>query len=256
MQRNTQFDSGGKCWRQRGNKGDWDRESEDKDFALVPKGDEKGGVLYLLLPQVPKLATAGNISSLLGPLSVSHTGHSPPQWMELGHSQIQTVPYMSVFYIKTCEHTVSACGRHVFNVQFFGWCVPSFFFPLVCLTPAIRAHIPGLAISDLGAKAGSEGLKCWDCSPCTTRLFSASYAARHFQTVPHSSELNSRTGCICIYRHVHRDVDINLQSICTAMWWGHYGFAFFAKLWLISIGGFLFTELVSFNAHLSSLFSL
>lgn len=109
--------------------------------------------------------------------------------------------------------------------------------PLVCLTPAIRAHIPGQAISDLGAKAGSEGLKCWDCSPCTTRLFSASYAARHFQTVPHSSELNSPTGCICICQHVHRDIDIILQSACTGMWWGHYGFAFLTKLWCINTGG-------------------
>lgn len=54
--------------------------------------------------------------------------------------------------------------------------------PWCCLPPATGGHIPGLAISDVGAKAGSEGLKRRDCSPCTTRLFSGSCAARRFQT--------------------------------------------------------------------------
>lgn len=95
----------------------------------------------------------------------------------------------------------------------------------VCLPPAIGGHIPGLAISDVGAKAGSEGLKCWDCSPCTTRLFSARCAARHFQTVPHSSELNSLTGCICVCQHVHRGTDIILDHACVRMWSAHHEFA-------------------------------
>lgn len=32
-----------------------------------------GGAMHLPLPQVPELAITGNISSLLGPLMVSHT---------------------------------------------------------------------------------------------------------------------------------------------------------------------------------------
>lgn len=61
-----------------------------------------------------------------------------------------------------------------------------------------------------------------DCSPCTTRLFSTSYAARHFQTVPHSSELNSLAGCI--WQHVLRRTDIILDEICLRMQSGHNQF--------------------------------
>lgn len=78
------------------------------------------------------------------------------------------------------------------------------------------AHIPGQAISDLGAKAGSEGLKRRDCSPCTTRLFSASYAARHFQTVPHSSQLNSLTDGVS--QRVHGLMDIVFHETCVTVW--------------------------------------
>lgn len=77
-----------------------------------------------------------------------------------------------------------------------------FFSGLFC--PGNGTCIPGLAISDLGAKAGSEGLKRWDCSPCTTCLFSASYEARPFQTVPHSSELNRLRLCLPACAQGHR----------------------------------------------------
>lgn len=79
------------------------------------------------------------------------------------------------------------------------------------LPPAIRGHIPGRAISDVGAKAGSQGLKRSDCSPCTTCLFSA---ARHFQTVPHFSKLISLKGCVCVWHYVQRDTDVILGHAC------------------------------------------
>lgn len=42
-----------------------------------PPRPGKGGAMHLPLPHVPELAITGNISSLLGPLLVSHTALSP-----------------------------------------------------------------------------------------------------------------------------------------------------------------------------------
>lgn len=100
------------------------------------------------------------------------------------------------------EYTVHAFHRNVCNIQSFAalWC---------SLPPTIRGHIPARAINDVGAKAGSEGLKCWDCSPCTTQLFSV---AQRFQTVPHFLELISLTGCICICQHLQLGTVIILDG--------------------------------------------
>lgn len=142
--------------------------------------------------------------------------------MELGHSQIQKVLHVSVYYCILNTDVNIQCMLvadmfAIYNLWLlcaFLWCCLS----PVCLPPAIGGHIPGLAISVVGAKAGSEGLKCWDCSPCTTLLFSARCATQHFQMVPHSSELNSPTDCICICQHVHRGADIILNRTCLRMW--------------------------------------
>lgn len=121
------------------------------------------------------------------------------------------------------QYMIMADMFAVYNLRLlcaFLWCCPS----LVCVPPAIGGHIPGLAISVVGAKAGSEGLKCWDCSPCTTRLFSASCAARHFQTVPHSSKSNSVTAASESASMCTEDTDI-LDRACVRTWSACYGFA-------------------------------
>lgn len=157
--------------------------------------------------------------------------------MELGHSQIETVNSCACICMLYVDMWIYTKGLELTSLQYTILCLLCAFLLCcvlpVCLPLVIGAHIPSLAISDVGAKAGSEGLKCWDCSPCTTRLFSASCAARHFQTAPHSSELNSLTGCICICQHVHMDTDIILA--CMTLWSAQYGFARFAHANLLDV---------------------
>lgn len=192
VQRNTQLVSGGCEQMQKVEAAD--RKVEKIKTLHFPSCREKKGCLYLPLPQVPKLTSSGNTAALLG------------QWKELGHRRIQIVnSFVCLFYIQHMPVTEVFAIYILLLLCAFLW---------RCLPPMIRGHIPGLAISDVGAKSGSEGLKWSDCSPGTTRLFSA---ARHFQTVPHFSELISLTGCICLCQHVHRGTDIILDRVRVRM---------------------------------------
>lgn len=137
--------------------------------------------------------------------------------MELGHSQIQIVNSFACLYSiyrhVNVQCILAADILAVYNLWplcAFLWC---------CLPLTIGGHIPGLAISDVGANTGSEGLKCWDCSQRTTRLFSA------FSNSPSFLWAKLRpTDCVCICQHVHRGTDIILNRACVRMWSAHYGF--------------------------------
>lgn len=79
-----------------------------------------------------------------------------------------------------------------------------------------------------GPRQGQRGSNAGIVLYAQTCLFSTSYAARQFQTVPHSSELNSLTGCISICQHVYRGTDIILNHACMRMWSVCYGFTGYA----------------------------
>lgn len=72
----------------------------------------------------------------------------------------------------------------------FLWCASS--------SLETETRIPRPAISVVGAKAGSEGLKRWDCSQCTTRLFSTGSTALpnspSFLSAEFTSQAASRIG--------------------------------------------------------------
>lgn len=199
-------------WRQRGNKGEKNR--EDKDFALTPRPWKGGSSVSPLAPS-SKIgyfrkycySAGASIGVTYCPLSPLMNGiRSLPN---SNHYKFCVSLYVYILYTDVnIQHMLVTETFAIYNLLLlcaFLWCR---------LPPAIRGHIPGLAISDVGAKAGSEGLKCSDCSPCTTRLFSA---ARHFQTVPHFSELIPLKGCICICQYVHRGTDVILDRACVRM---------------------------------------
>lgn len=155
-----------------------------KDLDLSPRAKKLwSSQLNLILSEVPKLATLGHIPSLLRPLLIPHL---------LSRSGFRSVPNSKS---QQCYSSELACVLFpetcMFEVDMFVVFCPFVWCALSPLPGRSEPNIPGLAISDLGAKAGSEGLKRRDCSQRTTRLFSAGCTAQRFETAPHSSLLNS-----------------------------------------------------------------
>lgn len=118
-----------------------DRKIETIKTLHLHPDPKKGGVLCPLLPRVPNLATSGNITTLLGPLLVSHTAPSPSEWMELSHSQIQIgnnflclcvclytdmLIYSSCMQLKCLQSTIFGCSVPFFDAVFLWRSEPTF----------------------------------------------------------------------------------------------------------------------------------
>lgn len=179
-----------------------------------PQGQKRGELCVSLCPRLLKLSSSGNISTLLGPLGVAYCPLFSPG------NGIRSSPNSNTFAL-VCSPQYVFVAKALASLNFF-LLGDAFFLSLVWsgLTPAIRARIPALAISDLGAKTGSEGLKCRDCSQ--QHAFSLRAAALH------SSARNSLTGCICICQR--RGTDIILERACVRMRSGRCGFYGFPAL--------------------------